>query len=204
MQQTSPGRAGPIGRGVAPRSMAAPSAEASAAPAELRAVIDAMPDAVLVCDRGGRVRLVNPAADRLFAGRPVIDHRDLMSRFESLTDPAAGAADQPILVRPLDRPQRWFELRSLPIERSDTRLEEAGTARGGGRIFVLRDVTQAKEERAERRAFLSILSHELRTPITTIYAGSRVLARREATTPRASQEIAADISAEAARLYDVV
>jgi K+-sensing histidine kinase KdpD len=67
-------------------------------------------------------------------------------------------------------------------------------------------VTAEREERAERHAFLSILSHELRTPITTIYAGSRVLARREAAsapTP-ASREIAADISAEAARLYDVV
>jgi K+-sensing histidine kinase KdpD len=53
-------------------------------------------------------------------------------------------------------------------------------------------------------AFLSILSHELRTPITTIYAGSRVLARHGATSPRASAEIAADISAEAAHLYDVV
>jgi two-component system sensor histidine kinase KdpD len=65
-------------------------------------------------------------------------------------------------------------------------------------------VTAAREERAERRAFLSILSHELRTPITTIYAGSRVLARRDAARALGTEEIARDISAEAARLYDVV
>lgn len=59
-------------------------------------------------------------------------------------------------------------------------------------------------ERPEPGAFLSILSHELRTPITTIYAGSRVLARHGGANPRASAEIAADISAEAAHLYDVV
>jgi signal transduction histidine kinase len=160
-----------------------------------------MPDAVLVCDRAGRVRLVNPVADRLFAGRPVLDSHDLVSRFQSV--PEAAAAGEPVLVRPLDRPNRWFELRSLPIERTESRLDDGAGARGGS-IFLLRDVTKGREERAERRAFLSILSHELRTPITTIYAGSRVLAKREAMTPRASQEIAADISAEAARLYDVV
>jgi two-component system sensor histidine kinase KdpD len=65
-------------------------------------------------------------------------------------------------------------------------------------------VTRAREERDERNAFLAILSHELRTPITTIYAGSRVLARRGGTNPDASREIATDISAEAAHLYDVV
>lgn len=58
-------------------------------------------------------------------------------------------------------------------------------------------------QQAERRALLSILSHELRTPITTIYAGSRVLARHTKTRA-ATHEIASDISAEAARLYDVV
>jgi signal transduction histidine kinase len=60
------------------------------------------------------------------------------------------------------------------------------------------------DNQAERRAFLSILSHELRTPITTIYAGSRVLARRPAGRAFGGQDIAGDISAEAARLYDVV
>jgi signal transduction histidine kinase len=48
------------------------------------------------------------------------------------------------------------------------------------------------------------MSHELRTPITTIYAGSSVLARGAALSPPASKTLALDISAEAARLYDLV
>jgi two-component system sensor histidine kinase KdpD len=48
------------------------------------------------------------------------------------------------------------------------------------------------------------MAHELRTPITTIYAGSTVLAREKSLPPKAAQHLAADISAEAARLYDVV
>jgi signal transduction histidine kinase len=68
----------------------------------------------------------------------------------------------------------------------------------------MRDVTTARQARAQRDAFLGILSHELRTPITTIYAGSSVLAREGSLTPTASHDLAADISAEAARLYDLV
>jgi signal transduction histidine kinase len=78
MQQGSPGadRARRTVR-VSARSAVAPSAQASGPAPELRAVIDAMPEAVLVCDPGDRVRIVNPAADRLFAGRPVQDVLDL-------------------------------------------------------------------------------------------------------------------------------
>jgi signal transduction histidine kinase len=188
----------PAGR-LPPRSAGARVEHGDGPPAELRAVIGAMPEAVVVCDAADRVRLTNSAADRLFVGRPPKDRDDVLSRFEALPAPGQG----PVTLRLKHRPSRWYELRTVPIERGDWRDEPAG-ADGGGRILVLRDVTAAREERAERSAFLSILSHELRTPITTIYAGSRVLARHGGTSPRASQEIAADISAEAARLYDVV
>ena len=208
MQQPEPGspRARHPNR-VAARSAVAPSAQGSAPPPELRAVIDAMPEPVLVCDRRDRVRIVNPAADRLFAGRPVQDTGDLLSRFQPV--PESTAADgEPVTLRPRTIPNRWFELRTFPVDRgspASTSVGSQASATGvGGRIMVLRDVTAAREERAERRAFLSILSHELRTPITTIYAGSRVLARRPAVDPQGTQEIARDISAEAARLYDVV
>lgn len=191
----------PPRRRLAARSAGAASHRVSGAPAELRAVINAMPEAVFVCDARDKVRIVNPAADRLFRGRPVRDARDLESRFEApytLRGEEAGNGTSRHLRHV---PGRDFELRSFPIERQEG---EGGRAAGGGRILVLRDVTASREEKAERNAFLSILSHELRTPITTIYAGSRVLARRQARSIPRTQDIAADISAEAARLYDVV
>jgi signal transduction histidine kinase len=168
-------------------------------------VIDAMPEAVLVCDPGDRVRIVNPAADRLFAGRPVQDADDLLSRFDAL--PGSPEADGSLTLQPRTIPNRWFELRTFPVARGavpPSLATERAATESGGRIIVLRDVTATKQERAERRAFLSILSHELRTPITTIYAGSRVLARGDPARATVTREIAKDISAEAARLYDVV
>jgi signal transduction histidine kinase len=180
------------GQRISPRSAASPSESASGSLAELRAVLDGVPEAVLVFDAEGRVRFANPAVDRLFQGRAISDHRDLMSRFEPL--PAGSPTEGTLLVRPTRMPNRWFELRSVALGRAD---------HGLGRILVLRDVTDSEQPRTERSAYLSILSHELRTPITTIYAGSRLLSRRirRGSPP---EQIAADISVEAARLYDLV
>jgi signal transduction histidine kinase len=184
-------------RQVRARSAAARQPTTEIPSPELQAVLGAMPEAVLVCDRDDRVRIVNPAADRLFAGRPVRDRADLLTRFEPL--PSDPEPDESVILQARDVPKRLFELRSVPVSREK---QPAGNL-AAGRILILRDVTETRLARAERRAFLSILSHELRTPITTIYAGSRVLARRITARP-AGGEIAADISAEAAHLYDVV
>jgi K+-sensing histidine kinase KdpD len=157
-------------------------------------VLDAVPEAVLVFDSDGRVRFANPAVDHLFPGRTITNHRDLMSRFEPL--PAGSPTEGTLLVRPTRTPNRWFELRSVPLGRA---------GHGPGRILVLRDVTASQDHKADRRAYLSILSHELRTPMTTIYAGSRLLSRRvRRDSEPAPEQIAADINVEAARLYDLV
>src|SRR5580765_4007253 len=55
----------------------------------------------------------------------------------------------------------------------------------------------------DRQAFLDILSHELRTPVTTIYGGAQLLAKRELTSDR-RLALAEDVKAEADRLYRLV
>ena len=50
----------------------------------VRAVIDALPEAIFVTESDGDLRMTNPAADRLFAGRPIVDRSDLLARFEEV------------------------------------------------------------------------------------------------------------------------
>jgi K+-sensing histidine kinase KdpD len=69
------------------------------------------------------------------------------------------------------------------------------------------DCSARKAERAhaaEHEALLGVLAHELRTPITTIYAGSAVLARNADLLPAMRRELASDVYAEAARLFRAV
>ena len=61
---------------------------------------------------------------------------------------------------------------------------------------------QEREAQQLQEAFISVISHELRTPITTIVAGSRILRRRLADGP--SADLAVDIEAESDRLFRIV
>jgi PAS domain S-box-containing protein len=67
-------------------------------------------------------------------------------------------------------------------------------------------VLEAEREAARLRdAFIGVVSHELRTPITTIFGGTRVLARRwRELQPDALDGILNDVVEEADRLYRLV
>jgi signal transduction histidine kinase len=190
---------GAHGRCRAPRSRA--RAGSSLAPPVLdgiRAVVDPLPEAVLVADAGGTMRLSNDAADRLFSASPVRSVDDLLGRFEGTAAPEDDPSERPgasrLMVRPRNQPNTWFRLDRTTLGEGD----DTAT------VFVLRDVTATPDLDPEREAFLEVLSHELRTPLTTIYAGSSVLARRHWLSSPATRTLARDISSEAARLYDLV
>jgi two-component system sensor histidine kinase KdpD len=68
----------------------------------------------------------------------------------------------------------------------------------------MRDITAARDSRQVRDAFLGILSHELRTPVTTIYGGAQVLGRESPLAEDVRREIYDDLRAEADRLYRLV
>jgi signal transduction histidine kinase len=172
----------------------------------LQPVLDRLPEAILVTDPKGSLRLTNSAADRLFADDPVRDGGDLLSRFEGTGAighrVVRGEPSRRLTVRPRHQPNTWYALERVPFEG----IAERGATGDDlvGSVWVIRDVTNSADLHAEREAFLAVLSHELRTPLTTIYAGSSVLARRGRLSPPATRTLAMDISAEAARLYDLV
>jgi K+-sensing histidine kinase KdpD len=71
-------------------------------------------------------------------------------------------------------------------------------------VFI-RDVTEVRRSRTMRDAFIGVLSHELRTPVTTIYGNSKLLGRPTATLEDSTRrEVLADIESEAERLYRLV
>lgn len=63
--------------------------------------------------------------------------------------------------------------------------------------------SQGLIDERDREAFLDILSHELRTPVTTIYGGAQLLATKDLSSDR-RRSLAADVRVEADRLYSLV
>jgi K+-sensing histidine kinase KdpD len=91
----------------------------------------------------------------------------------------------------------------MPRESTHPRAAE-GSGDRGPRPPVAHDSARASLfGEPDREAFLDILSHELRTPVTTIYGGAQLLASREMP-PARTRALAEDVRLEADRLYRVV
>jgi len=100
-----------------------------------------------------------------------------------------------LVVQGKDDRRRTILSRGFPIS------DETGTVSSWAGINL--DITDRREAEAFREAFLGILSHELRTPITSIYAASTLLARPGQADGR-REELVGDIGHEAERLRRLV
>ena len=163
--------------------------------AELRAIIQAMGEAVLVVAPKGDIRLANDAARAMLGAAPTE-----LAELPGLLGIAEG--DLPQLgvqhtaqVVPI-KDGRWLEVAAYLTDAIGPDAE------GHSTILILRDVTSARHAEQAREAFIGVLSHELRTPVTTIYGYAKVLRRPNRKTP--PTEMLADIEIEADRLYRIV
>jgi PAS domain S-box-containing protein len=170
--------------------------------AELNAVIRAMGDGVVVCDRAGRIILANPAAEAIFPDVAETSYDEILARLDDpdRLAPGLGGRGGPVELRVRSEEERWIEISTWPVA--------AGRDRVAGHeeetIVLLRDVTEQRQQQAVRDTFIGVLSHELRTPVTTIYAGAKVLARPGQLSDGTRMEIFDDIVVESERLHRLV
>jgi PAS domain S-box-containing protein len=173
--------------------------------AELNAIIGAIGEGIVVVDRDGTITLANRTARRMLGPFEEADLDALLARFEKAAQLRAQLGRGPVQARLAGGAGRWLEVAAYPVEgdAGEGTRPRAGEALGGT-ILVLRDVTAARERDQARDAFIGMLSHELRTPITTIYAGSKLLAREGALADDTRRSIFEDIHGEAERLHRLV
>ncbi len=170
--------------------------------AELNAVIRSMGESVFVCGPDGTITLANPAAEELF---PDVEERSYAEILSQLDDSDGLAPPLRIRGGPIQLPtrsdaSRWIELSTYPVE------SKGGlTAAVDETIVVMRDVSEARRRELVRETFVGVLSHELRTPITTIFGGAKLLAREPSSLDaQTRREILHDIHDEAERLQRLV
>jgi PAS domain S-box-containing protein len=166
--------------------------------AELRAIIESMREAVLVCNDAGDIVLTNQALVELL-GEPIARYDDLgrlLGPFEGAL-PELGKASAPTEFR-TEQPLRWLEAtayRAVPTGEGDS---------SGSTVLLLRDVSEQRQAQLAQEAFMGILSHELRTPVTTIFGITKILRRRRAEASSDLDELLGDVEAESERLYRLV
>jgi PAS domain S-box-containing protein len=167
--------------------------------AELHAIIGAIGEGIVVIDAAGTVSLVNRTAERLLGSRDALATDGPLERLAlpDGMDLPALVAHGPLQARLHGSAGGWLEVAAYPVAGADPG--------SGSTILILRDVTEAREREQARDAFIGVLSHELRTPVTTIYAGAKVLARSKTTLDEEARiGIFEDIHTEAERLHRLV
>lgn len=170
---------------------------------ELTAVIEAIEDGIVLCSADGRVRLINAAATSLLGwdatpGRGIVER--IRDGFIPQGRPFALDPDaRPVRMWSRADPDCWLEVSTYGIAHTEAPDAPRDV------LIVICDVSVATRREAIRDTFIGMLSHELKTPVTTIYGGAKVLARHEASIDDATRRaMFEDIVAEAERLQRLV
>ena len=167
--------------------------------AELESIVAAIGDGIVVVEADDSISLMNQAAVGILGP----DH----STFSALTAHLLPGQDGVSPTERLDGDAPATAEFRLP---NGTRRIEISTfplsdGEPGRRVILIRDVTEVRQRELLRDAFLSLLSHELRTPMTAVYGGATLMQRLgDKLDPATRNEIRADIVHEADRLSRLI
>jgi len=144
--------------------------------AESAAIVEAMVEGVVAADERGRIVTANPAARALLGYDQATPLPDLQQLFRS------RAAREIVRVvsegTPIGGEEVAIDGRKIVIS--------ARPLPNGGAVLVLHDQTEIRRLEAVRRDFVANVSHELKTPLTSIsgYAETLLAERPDAVTER--------------------
>jgi len=170
-------------------------ARLSAEEAQLRTILDAMVEGVLVTDREGRIRLTNAALQKLAGrveGRTAVEAIRSAELHEAVEGALRGEASSVTLEIRVGVESRMLAAQVAPLP-----------ARSGV-VAVLHDVTELKLADTVRRDFVANASHELRTPLTAIRGFAETLADGAIGDPVLAKRFLGRILEHAVRLQRLV
>ncbi len=145
----------------------------------MRALINNMTESVLVLDKEGIIRLYNAAALALFDTNNSLSDKPL-DGFVKLEDEKGHIITthdlMPTDTKPVFRNDIMLRYGSedtaaLSLVVTPIRSTFGQEKDEAGFVMTLRDITHEKSLEEERDEFISVISHELRTPVTVAEAG---------------------------------
>jgi PAS domain S-box-containing protein len=170
--------------------------------ARFRALLEADPNAILALDEDSNVTWATRQAGELFG---CDDHQlvgmalaDLVALHKDETATTGG--EHPVFRS--ETTGRRVDGTHFPAEIARSTFELDGRP---FQVAVISNVTWRHEADQIRDRFVGVLSHELRTPVTSIYGGTQVLLRRGARLdPETRNELLENVAAEAERLQRMI
>ncbi len=136
--------------------------------AKLEAIIRGASDAIFVTDEGGRVLLMNPAAEQAFEVEPgtwadkplevIVKNAELLALWRScfVTDEGSCSAE-------------------IPLADGRTLYAQLTPVAGVGQMAIMRDITHFKELDKMKSEFVSTVSHDLGSPLQVIQTSAEII-----------------------------
>lgn len=171
---------------------------------EREAVLSSMVEGVLAVDRDERVIAANEAIGDLLAINPA--HAQGRSIQEVIRNPEL----QRFVGAALDSDEPVEGEIAVHVGHEDRTLQANGTvlrgAHGGARgaVVVLNDITRLKRLEAVRRDFVANVSHELKTPVTSIKGFAETLIDGALDEPADAERFVRIIAGQANRLNSII
>jgi two-component system phosphate regulon sensor histidine kinase PhoR len=140
--------------------------------AEVRAVLSALTDGLLVVDSTQHILICNPAFQKLYGQSPIAAGTPLLDiiRDSDVIEPIRAALDQAkARVAEVIAPDRKKQLQVTVVPITG----QAGGA--SGVVALFHDISRLKQVDQIRRDFVANVSHELRTPLSIFHGNLETL-----------------------------
>ncbi|MEQ8707857.1 MAG: ATP-binding protein [Rhodospirillales bacterium] len=192
------------------RTMQAKAIEAELRLGEEEALLDSLPDPLMVLDRQGRIQRANKAARHLFPGVRGEGDRELagFGIAAVLRDPMALEAVDEVLYGGAGRTVDIQLLQSRTVERSfNVRIEPLRTDKtpeSSAILISLHDQTALKKADQMRADFVANASHELRTPLASVMGFIETLQGPAKDDPEAAARFLEIMSGQAQRMSRLI
>ena len=178
------------------------SAAIKASEARFRALLEADPNAILALDGHDTVVWATRQAGELFGGEASALSGTALTDLVAVPHDLRPATGGERRVFRADTTGRRLDGTHFPAEIARTPFELDGQA---FELAVVSDVSWRHEAAQIRDRFLGVLSHELRTPVTSIYGGTQLLLGRGARLDEETRtELLVSVAAESERLQRMI
>ncbi len=176
---------------------------------EKEAVFSSMTEGVLAVDRSGVLLQINPVASRLLGVSPDLVGRvsvDQFVRFGELKELIhAGLESHPERMHEFSKTIELHLPEATTVQAKLSPLSRASDSREiAGVVLVLNDITRLRQLEDHRREFVANVSHELKTPLTSIQGFSETLLSQNAVSEEERTRFLKIIHRHATRLGSIV
>jgi two-component system phosphate regulon sensor histidine kinase PhoR len=183
---------------------------------QLREILAGLNDPVVAVDQFGDVELANPSAERVLSIRlrgdaqhPALEQLEQCEQLVSMLGETrrrrcSTQRSAEVALNDEEGRQHWFRVSCRTLASQHEQIGAADRSSQHGAVAVLTDITSQKAIQKRNAEFVSAVSHEMKTPLSSIRAYVELLVDGEASDDRTREEFLGVINSQADRLSRLI